>query len=215
MRLYEFDVSVKGLTDKSGGTFLWCYHPGVGLYIRRGRYAEHNTKLGDILNGDYVVTGRTLNYDTWDRGYLKLDPVYHNMYIMPTDPREYFSYNPKKKFKKEFPNWNIIEFDRCRFDFDLRAGRRSLSSTIKVGINNYLQHTVRNNWRPNKGLPTLKCYIAAAFSYKYQVVASRIIGQSLVVSNQIQKERVTPPAKIDKNTRIKDFTITPLVKKAK
>jgi hypothetical protein len=123
---------VEGVEDTTRfGTYLWIYYPTYGLTIRKGHYAMHTTRFHDIINKRRMTGGFAPHFDSYDRGYLKLDPKTKSMYVMPTDVREHFTYDVKEAFEKEFPNWHIETFDKQRYDF--KPGTKLLDA-VKEGI---------------------------------------------------------------------------------
>jgi len=194
--------------SKKFTTFLWIYHRDTGLVVRRGRYAMHSTIFYDMIR-DW-----RMRFDDFDRGYIKLDPKTKTMYVMPTDPREYFVYDVKKVFEKEFPKWHIELFEKCKYAFN--PGNRlrdSVKEAIKETI--YLIQYKLRFYTP-EDIPDIKIQVLNRFketiereSYRKNMIVNTEIKDEIVyVKSSYEGYKIELPKVLSNKNTIKDFKVT-------
>ena len=114
MKLFELISNAGRLSLDTEETYLWVYHPSIGFHYAAGDYAEHSIHFSDIF---LKASEDGIMYDEIDRGYFKTFPQNKTIYFMPTGVRPDLSFDDKKVFDKQFPQWNILELSTCQIGF--------------------------------------------------------------------------------------------------
>ena len=208
-------VSESVETTTRFGTYLWIYTPRYGISIKKGHYAQHAEKFEKLINDRRKKDFNRLSYDFYERGYLKVDPTHKVMYIMPTDSRGYMPENMKEIFKKEFPNWQIEQFDTQKINY--RPGLKIkgvILDTIKARCNSIKKEYVYFGFAlsPKRQVASLSLILKEMLASRYIAATVKIKGNNVQVIGSIEKYNIEVPTVFTEKITPKDFKVTPMAK---
>jgi hypothetical protein len=183
---------VEGVEDTTRfGTYLWIYYPTYGLTIRKGHYAMHTTRFHDIINKRRMTGGFAPHFDSYDRGYLKLDPKTKSMYVMPTDVREHFTYDVKEAFK---PGTKLLDA--------VKEGIRLAAKTIGY---NYFN---RKSEERGAALYVLVRKINYTLERRYIVADVETRDDVVYAVGSFERYKIELPLSLRPRLTVKDFKIS-------